>query len=176
MDSDPIGSFFLHKPIVLNSFSAEDTNNHNPEWKKLSLHNNNMDATVTTKDYTIPFRINLSCSSADNHDDVSSPTSLRSRTEMDFFSNKNSTKDDDNNIVAAAGSASLPDNDHHSISPPTLDLKVNVSHLLIFIFYMLHVISRTKLRYSFLDVFIVLSELEFYYENSTLIGIREVHM
>ncbi|KHN21215.1 WRKY transcription factor 6 [Glycine soja] len=119
MDSDPIGSFFLHKPIVLNSFSAEDTNNHNPEWKKLSLHNNNMDATVTTKDYTIPFRINLSCSSADNHDDVSSPTSLRSRTEMDFFSNKNSTKDDDNNIVAAAGSASLPDNDHHSISPPT---------------------------------------------------------
>ncbi|KAG5118859.1 hypothetical protein JHK82_033279 [Glycine max] len=125
MDSDPIGSFFLHKPIVLNSFSAEDTNNHNPEWKKLSLHNNNMDATVTTKDYTIPFRINLSCSSADNHDDVSSPTSLRSRTEMDFFSNKNSTKDDDNNIVAAAGSASLPDNDHHSISPPTLDLKVN---------------------------------------------------
>ena len=41
---------------------------------------------------------------------------------------------------------------------------------------MLHVISRTKLRYSFLDVFIVLSELEFYYENSTLIGLREVHM
>ncbi|KAG5021038.1 hypothetical protein JHK87_016893 [Glycine soja] len=125
MDSDPIGSFFLHKPIVLNSFPAEDTNN---KWKKLSLHHN-MDATASnTKDNTIPFQVSLRCS-PNNHDDASSPPSLHNnRTEMDLFSDKNSTKDDDNNNKVDA-SASLPDNDHHSTTPPTLEFKLNTGGL-----------------------------------------------
>ncbi|TKY66988.1 WRKY transcription factor 6 [Spatholobus suberectus] len=116
MNSDPIGSFYLHKPIVLNSF-PEDTNH--PKWK-LSPHNN-MDATVSTEGSsspTIPFQVNLSRSS-NNH--ASSPPSHNNRTEMDFFSDKN-IKDDN---VAASASSSLPDNDHHSTTPPTLEFKVN---------------------------------------------------
>ncbi|KAL9296948.1 hypothetical protein ACSQ67_022844 [Phaseolus vulgaris] len=107
MDSDPIGSFFLHKPIVLNSF-PEDTNH--PKWK-LSPHNN-MEATVSTKD-TIPFQVNLSCS-PNNHD--SSPSSLHNRTEMDFFSDNNKKE---HNVSASAS------NHHHSTTPPTLEFKVN---------------------------------------------------
>nr|KYP48279.1 WRKY transcription factor 6 [Cajanus cajan] len=112
MDSDPIGSFFLHnKPIVLNSFPTEDTNH--PKWKL----SNNMDA---TKPSSSPFQVNLS-SSSNNHASNSPPSHNHMRTEMDFFSDKNILKDD--NVLA---SASVPDNDHHrSTTPPTLEFKVN---------------------------------------------------
>jgi len=115
MDSDPIGSFFLHKPIVLNSF-PEDTNH--PKWKP-SPHNN-MEATVSAKD-TIPFQVNLS-SSPNNHD--SSPSSLHNRTEMDFFSDNNNKED---NVSASASD--------HRHSTTTLEFKVNVSDSPIIIFY-----------------------------------------
>ncbi|KAK7404891.1 hypothetical protein VNO78_05932 [Psophocarpus tetragonolobus] len=95
MDSDPIGSFFFHKPIVLNSF-PEDTKTNHPKWK-LSPHKMDED--------TIPFQVNLS----------SSPSSLHNTTEMDFFSD-NTTKDD--NVPA---SSPLPDNHHH----PSPDFQVN---------------------------------------------------
>ncbi|KAK7263501.1 hypothetical protein RJT34_31092 [Clitoria ternatea] len=111
MDSDPIGSFFLHKPIVLNSF-PEDTNHS--KWKlNCSNNNNNNDMDITTKGSssprTIPFQVNLSCSSDNN------------RTEMNFFSHN---KDDDNKVVPSASASFLPDN-HHSTTPPTLDFKLN---------------------------------------------------
>ncbi|KAK7312702.1 hypothetical protein VNO77_36774 [Canavalia gladiata] len=107
MDSDPIGSFFLHKPIVLNSF-PEDKSKLSPN----NNNNNNMDATVNTKG---PFQVNLS-SSSNNH--VSSPSSHDNTTEMDFFSDKNNKHD---NVVA---SASASDNDR-STTPPILEFKVN---------------------------------------------------
>ncbi|BAT90317.1 hypothetical protein LR48_Vigan08g128800 [Vigna angularis] len=101
MDSDPIGSFFLHKPIVLNSF-PEDTNH--PKWK-LSPHNN-MD--------TIPFQVNLSCSPNNHH---SPPPPLHNTTEMDFFSDNTNNIND--NVSASAS------NHHHSTTPPTLEFKLN---------------------------------------------------
>ncbi|RDY11786.1 WRKY transcription factor 6, partial [Mucuna pruriens] len=123
MDSDPIGSFFLHKPIVLNSF-PEDTNLNHPKWK-LHPHNNMDDATVTNKASSssspsnIPFQVNFS-SSSNNH--PSSPPSHINRTEVDFFSDKSNIKDQN---VAASSSASLPDNLLRSTIPSTLEFKVN---------------------------------------------------
>ncbi|QCD87959.1 WRKY transcription factor 33 [Vigna unguiculata] len=105
MDSDPIGSFFLHKPIVLNSF-PEDTNHH--KWK-LSPHNN-ID--------TIPFQVNLSSSTNNNHH--SPPPPLHNTTEMDFFSDNNNNDNVNNYNVSASAS-----NHHHSTTPPTLEFKLN---------------------------------------------------
>ncbi|XP_061356500.1 probable WRKY transcription factor 31 [Gastrolobium bilobum] len=129
MDSDPIGNFFLHKPIVLNSF-PEDINNlkwkHSHSPNNNNNNNNNMEATISSTkgsspkhSSTIPFQVNLNCST-DNH---ASPSSSHdnNRTEMDFFTDKNNNHD-------KVSSASLPDNDHthdHSTTPPMLEFKVN---------------------------------------------------
>ncbi|CAJ1979067.1 unnamed protein product [Sphenostylis stenocarpa] len=112
MDSDPIGSFFLHKPIVLNSF-PEDTNH--PKWKH-SPHNN-MDSIARAK-YTIPFQVNFSCSPNDRD---SSPPPHHSRTEMDFFSDDNNNN---NNKKEDKGSTSASDH-RHSATLPTLEFEVN---------------------------------------------------
>ncbi|KAL2328372.1 hypothetical protein Fmac_021799 [Flemingia macrophylla] len=112
MDSDPIGRFFLHnKPIVLNSFPAEDTNH--PKWKL-----SNMDPSKPSSSHL--FQVNLnSCSN--NYAPNSPPSRHHIRTEMNFFSDKNIIIDD--NVVA---SASVPDNDHHrSTTSPTLKYEVN---------------------------------------------------
>ncbi|KAE9620692.1 hypothetical protein Lal_00019472 [Lupinus albus] len=112
MDSDPVGTFFLHKPpIVLNSFPCEEDNT---KWT-LSPNSNNMEATLRTSSpthntTTIPFQVNNHASSS--HDMIIT-------TEMDFFSDNNN-----NNNVA---SSSVPDNDHihHHATPTRLEFKVN---------------------------------------------------
>ncbi|XP_019414092.1 PREDICTED: probable WRKY transcription factor 31 isoform X2 [Lupinus angustifolius] len=118
MDSDPVGTFFLHKPpTVLNSFPSSEEE-HNTKWT-LSPNNNNMEATLRTSSpthntTTIPFQVNNHASSS-HHDMIIT-------TEMDFFSDKNNNNN--NNNVA---SSSVPDNDHihdHAI-PSILEFKVN---------------------------------------------------
>lgn len=140
IDSDPTGSFFHHKPIVLNSF-PEDNNNiissnsHHPKWKL----GHNMDGTVnkrssnssnTPNSTTIPFQVNLSCSH-DSH--ASSPPSDHDHNnnnnrplidEMDFFSSHHN-KNNDN--FASASTSAPHTHDHHSPTPAILELKVNVS-------------------------------------------------
>ncbi|TKY48726.1 WRKY transcription factor 31 [Spatholobus suberectus] len=138
IDSDPIGSFFPHKPVVLNSF-PEDKNNKNSSQHKWKL-GPNMDATVSRKrspsstpntntnttttitTSTIPFQVNL----------TSPPPSDDKRPhidEMDFFPNK--TNNDDNNNLASASTSAPPSLDHlhhthdHSSTPAILELKVN---------------------------------------------------
>ena len=138
MDSDPIGSFFLHKPTVLNSFPEDNNNNnnntnHHHKWK-LSPNNNNMDDTVSTKRLSsptcgsttniLPFQVNLSsCSNDNNHDPA--PSHDNKREEVDFFThNNNNINKDDNNLASV--STSIPDNDHSTTST-MLEFKVNVS-------------------------------------------------
>lgn len=81
IDSDPIG-FFLHRPIVLNSFQ-DDNNNyiHHKKIKKL-LHSDSMDATIqrSPPHPTLQFPVNLNCTTT--HDDDHKRTVM---DEMDFF-------------------------------------------------------------------------------------------
>ncbi|KAJ1393816.1 WRKY domain [Sesbania bispinosa] len=123
MDSDPIGSFFLHKPNVLNSF-PEDINH--PKWK-LSPNNNMVEAIVTTngsssptRTSTIPFQVNLNCYT-DNHTSLGSSDDMR--TEMDLFKDKDNT---DDRVTSAP--VSVPNNDHkhdHSDNSPLLEFQIN---------------------------------------------------
>ncbi|KAI4334131.1 hypothetical protein L6164_018860 [Bauhinia variegata] len=118
IDSDPIGSFFLHKPIVLNSFPEDNK----PQWK-LSP----MDATVSNKrsspGSTIPFQVNLNCVRDNRHSPPLSDDKRAIINEMDFFADKNN-KDDKVVSASASGSADATDK-HDSISTPMLEFKVN---------------------------------------------------
>ncbi|OIW08440.1 hypothetical protein TanjilG_03116 [Lupinus angustifolius] len=116
MDSDPLGTFFLHKlPTVLNSFPSHDQT----IWT-LSPNNTNMETTLitsspsraTTTAAAIPFHVNNHISPS--HDRIIA-------TEMDFFSDKNNNINDDN-------VASVPDHNHmhdHSSTPAMLEFEVN---------------------------------------------------
>jgi len=132
IDSDPIGSFFPHKPVVLNSFPEDNNISGQHKWKL----GPNMDATVTRKrspssspntntntntntTSTIPFQVNLTSDNKRPHID-----------EMDFFPNK--TDDDHNNTTnnfASASTAAPPSLDHllHTHDQSST-LEVNVSH------------------------------------------------
>lgn len=100
MDSDPIGSSFIHKPIVLNSF-PEDIHK-NMEAKDIV---SNKGSSLTT----IAFQVNHS----------SPATSHETRREMELFKDKNNLDDK---------VASVPDNDH-SPTPRLLEFKLTVSDL-----------------------------------------------
>ncbi|KAK7402043.1 hypothetical protein VNO78_14000 [Psophocarpus tetragonolobus] len=134
IDSDPIGRFFPHKPVVLNSFPEDGVSQQ--KWKV----GPKMDATVSRKrspsstpisnsnsnsvtpsgtSSTIPFQVSLTSDDKRPHID-----------EMDFFPNK--TNHDDNNLATASASASVSTSlDHlhhthdHSSTPALLELKVN---------------------------------------------------
>ncbi|RDY01534.1 WRKY transcription factor 6, partial [Mucuna pruriens] len=141
IDSDPIGSFFPHKPVILNSFSEHHNNNNSititsqHKWKLCP----NMDAAVTrkrspsstpntsTSTSTIPFQVNLTSDDRRPHID-----------EMDFFPNKTNYDDHhhhhhNNNLnLASASTSALPSLNHlhhhshdHSSTPTILELKVN---------------------------------------------------
>ncbi|XP_027929626.1 probable WRKY transcription factor 31 [Vigna unguiculata] len=137
IDSDPIGSFFPHNPVVLNSFPEDDNNtiiNNNSSGQQKWKLGPNMDATVSrnrspssspnnnnTSTSTIPFQVNLSSDNKRPHID-----------EMDFFPNK--TDDDHKNGInnfASASTSAPPSLDHllhthdHSSTPAMLELKVN---------------------------------------------------
>ncbi|KAK7272281.1 hypothetical protein RJT34_28778 [Clitoria ternatea] len=133
IDSDPIGNFFLHKPIVLNSFPEEDnSNNNNKNQVKWKL-GHNMDGTVSRKrsspsstptTNTIPFQVNPS-SSDDHH-------KRPLIDEMDFFpqNNNNNNHNHSHNLASASASTSAPPSLHHlthdhSSTPAILELKVN---------------------------------------------------
>lgn len=114
IDLDPIG-FFLHQPIVLNSFPEDNINNHNNFKCKLTA----MDATLNNRSppSTIQFPVNLNCSNL--HD--SPPPSDDKRTvidEMDFFAKK----DHDNK---AAPSTDHADKKDDLDRPTTLEFNVN---------------------------------------------------
>ncbi|XP_061350628.1 probable WRKY transcription factor 31 [Gastrolobium bilobum] len=122
IDSDPIKSFFHHKPIVLNSF-PEDNNNNNTNQHKWKL-SPNMDTTVRTtstpsSNSTIPFQVNHPSPPPSDDDDKRPLLDV-----MDFFSDKNN-KDD--NLASASTSAPPQHHSHdHSSTPPDiLELKVN---------------------------------------------------
>ncbi|CAL0328949.1 unnamed protein product [Lupinus luteus] len=118
MDSDPAGTFFLHKPpTVLNSFPSEEDNT---KWT-LSPNNNNMEASLRTSSpthntTTIPFQLSNLAPPSNN---------MIITTEMDFFSDKNNNNNNNNNNNVA--SSSVPDNDHiHDHATPTmLEFKLN---------------------------------------------------
>ncbi|XP_027342609.1 probable WRKY transcription factor 31 [Abrus precatorius] len=118
IDSDPIGSFILHSPTVLNSFPEDNNNN---KWK--AGPNNNMDGTVSRKrspsstpNTTIPFQVNLS-----------SPPPSHDIDEMDFFS-PNTNKHHTLPSSSTSAPPSLHHLHHHHHHDPTssiLELKVN---------------------------------------------------
>nr|KYP43800.1 WRKY transcription factor 6 [Cajanus cajan] len=136
IDSDPIGSFFPHKPVVLNSFPADKIINNiitpQPKWKL----GPNMDDTVTTNKSpssppntttttttTIPFQVNLASDQKRPH-----------IGEMDFFPNKTNNENNNNNNnnnFASASTSAPPSLDHlhhthdHSSTSSILELKVN---------------------------------------------------
>ncbi|KAK7324805.1 hypothetical protein VNO77_28660 [Canavalia gladiata] len=134
IDSDPIGNFFVHKPIVLNSFPEDNIkiniNNISSQWKTVGPK---MDGRVSRKrcspssTSTIPFQVNLSCSHSSpspSDDDDKRPLI----GEMDFFSRKT------NSLASASASTStsappsldhLHHSHHHSTPSSILELKVN---------------------------------------------------
>ncbi|CAJ1956288.1 unnamed protein product [Sphenostylis stenocarpa] len=136
IDSDPIGSFFPHKPVVLNSFPEDNTTINNSSVQHKWKLGPNMDTTVnrnrsqssspntnTTSSSisTIPFQVNRTCDENRPHID-----------EMDFFPNK--TDDYDNNHMnncASASTSAPPSLDHlvhthdHSSTTNILDLEVD---------------------------------------------------
>ena len=136
IDSDLIGSFLLHKPIVLNSFPEE----HNNDIVGSGSSSNNdlnsklgfaaMDSTVSNKrsspTRTIPFQVNLNC----HHDHQDSSDDNHKRIiidEMDFFSDKKNRDDDDDKVVSASADAVEKHDCLRSATPTLLDFKVNVS-------------------------------------------------
>jgi len=176
IDSDPIGSFFPHNPVVLNSFPEDDNNtiiNNNSSGQQKWKLGPNMDATVSrnrspssspnnnnTSTSTIPFQVNLSSDNKRPHID-----------EMDFFPNK--TDDDHKNGInnfASASTSAPPSLDHllhthdHSSTPAMLELKVNVSHhplsyntCLMLCYIMLCSITIPSLFMYFMMIFIMCS-------------------
>ncbi|KAF3443592.1 hypothetical protein FNV43_RR13280 [Rhamnella rubrinervis] len=127
IDSDPIG-FFLHKPIVLNSFQ-EDQYIH----RKNKLSTSTTTSTATSMDTTtaiqrsppptLQFPVNLNCTHVDDHhsDSPPPPSPPEKRTvidEMDFFA-------DDKNHVAKASSADDADDRKDLIGPRDLEFNVN---------------------------------------------------
>ncbi|KAE9616798.1 hypothetical protein Lal_00034974 [Lupinus albus] len=116
MDSDPLGTFFLHKlPTVLNSFPSHHDNTN---WT-LSPNNTNMETTLITSSPTRATTTTTSTSTIPFHASPSHDKIIA--TEMDFFSDKNNNINDDN-------VASVPDHNHihdHSSTPPMLEFHVN---------------------------------------------------
>lgn len=126
IDSDPIG-FFLHKPIVLNSFQEDQYIHHK---NKLSTIATSMDTTTTIRTSpppTLQFPVNLNCTHVDDHhsDSPPPPSSPEKRTvidEMDFFA-------DDKNHVAKASSTADADDRKDLVGPRDIEFNVNVSDL-----------------------------------------------
>lgn len=126
IDSDPIGSFLPHEPIVLNSFPEDNKDNNSRQQHKWKL-GTNMDATVSRKsspsstsntNTTIPFQ-----------DHLTSDDKMPHLDEMNFFPNKSNKDDDDDNNLASASTSAPPSLDHlhhtHDHSSAILGLKVN---------------------------------------------------
>lgn len=134
IDSDPIESFFPHKPVILNSFPEDNNNNNNNnsssqhKWKlgpnmDRSPSSSTPNTTTNNTTSTIPFQVNL----------TSSDNKKSHIDEMDFFPNKTNDDDDNNNHGSAFNSAPpslnrLHHTHDHSSSHAILELNVNVSH------------------------------------------------
>ncbi|XWS30961.1 hypothetical protein CRYUN_Cryun23aG0036100 [Craigia yunnanensis] len=101
IDLDPI-SFFLHKPIVLNSFPEDTKDNNiinNPKHcsKILFPTTSPMDATTANRSPppAIQFPVNLNCSHFQHSSLPTSDDKRRVVGEMDFFAEKNNKLVDD---------------------------------------------------------------------------------
>ncbi|KAL2331851.1 hypothetical protein Fmac_019432 [Flemingia macrophylla] len=123
IDSDPIGSFFPQKPVVLNSFPEDNNKNSiiQPKWKlgpnmdDTPARTNKSPSSPPNTTTTIPFQVNLSSDHKRPH-----------IGEMDFFANNLSKS----NFASASTSAPPSLNHlHHTHDHPStssmLEFKVN---------------------------------------------------
>ncbi|KAJ7981279.1 WRKY family transcription factor [Quillaja saponaria] len=115
IDSDPTGSFFPQKPVVLYSFpegnttTTTTTTTNNPKWKLINPMD--MDAPTTNNNSsrsppsTIQFPVNLNCAH-DDHEDSQVPSDGKRTVidEMDFFSDQRS-RDNDHKVTSVSAEA-----------------------------------------------------------------------